>query len=313
MSESVIDFDSVVPGTTVRAVKIDSVYYMPRRDIIMAVCNTNDRKRISNIWTSELSPEEKEEVSRGSRTHQFDGQGQSVTDVLNMDNAILLTMMLPGKFARSVRIKAANLLKKWIHDNTDDPLLREMAAEPVSVLGKHKREDLEFEERRLVIHEREARLQTELITLKEREAMIPVTVKERELANHQLLLQAVQSMCPGNVLDDRSRLMFKDRVMNLMMGAGNGLSITNGPNPDGNPKSVSDIVSTTGKIFKPKAMIKIGTISAAKYRERYGDEAEPPKHPQWINGRSCPVNHYVEKDYDLVELAIQELGTHPGF
>ena len=100
--------------------------------------------------------------------------------------------------------------------------------------------------------------------------------------------------------------------MNLLV-SGDARAITNGPNPDGNPKSVSDIVSMTAKIFKPKAMIKIGTIAAAKYRERYGDEAEPPKHPQWINGRLCPVNHYVEKDYDLVELAIQELSAHPGF
>ena len=211
-----------------------------------------------------------------------------------MDGCLLLTMMLPGKFARSVRMKAANLLKKWIHDNTNDSLLREMTAEPASTLGKRTRDDLELEERRLAIREREALL-----------LQVPLIVKERELANHNMLVQAVQCMCPGNVLDDRARLLFKDRAMNLMQGGETPAvgMITDG---DGSPKSISDIVAAMGKTFKPKDMIKIGAIAAAKYRERYGDDATPPKHPQWVNGRSCAVNHYCLKDHDIVQDAVCE-------
>lgn len=298
MSESVIDFGSVVPGTTVRAVKIDGIYYMPRRDIIMAVCN-EDNVKASKTWTQKITDEEKNDLLPFLAKHQFSGVGNIETEVYSLDGAILLTMMCPGKFARSVRIKAANLLKKWIHDNTNDPLLKEMSSEPVAVLAKRKREDLDYEERWLALREREARLEADV-------AMIPVTVKERELAHHHKLVQAIQSMCPGNVLDDRTRLMLKDRGMNLLLGE-SARAITNGAaDPDGNPKSVSDIAAAMGKAFNKKDVKAIGRLAAAKYRDRYGEDAEPPKHEQLCDGRICPVNHYVEKDHDLVEAAVRE-------
>jgi hypothetical protein len=87
--------------------------------------------------------------------------------------------------------------------------------------------------------------------------------------------------------------LFKDRVMNLMMTDASR-AITNGANPDGNPKSVSDMVTAMGKVFNKRGMIKIGAIATAKFRELYGPNAEPQKHSQFCDQRVCDVNDYRE-------------------
>ena len=72
LEESVIDFGSVVAGKVVRAVKIDGVYHMPRRDVIMAVSNC-DNKAASDVWRKSISDDEKKDLSDFCRNHKFDG------------------------------------------------------------------------------------------------------------------------------------------------------------------------------------------------------------------------------------------------
>jgi hypothetical protein len=300
MSESVIDFGSVVPGSTVRAVKKDDgKYYMPRRDIIMAVCSKN-ASDASTVWTRDLTDDDKKELLTFCRKHTFQGSGYGETDVLNLDGAILLTMILPGKFARTVRIKAANLLKNWIHENTDDPLLREMAAETdqsnaLETKKRRERDDLVLD---LQLEERRISLKRQAVELHEKEAEIPFRV-------HEHAMQIYQSLCPNNKIDERARIMFKDRLLNLIVKP--SAQITNGvdENPDGSPMSVSDLVVKAGKVFGPGDMIKIGANAAMRFRERYGEDKDPSKHEQYIGGRKCLVNHYVLKDHDLVVAAIE--------
>ena len=300
--------------------------YLSVRDTIMVVCDMN-AKRANEAW-QRLSDEQKDELTAFCGQFQFSGRGQSEQPVITFQGALKLIMMLPGETAKKTRSHFAEILTRYYAG--DSSLHAEVEANaaaegPVNLLarealpddepltlGMKRFRELEYEERRLSLREREARLEAEL-------AMIPVTVKERELAHHHKLVHAIQSMCPGNVLDDRTRLLLKDRGMNLILGENaraiaNGETnaqisngqISNGPNPDGNPKSVSDIAAEMGKAFRTKHVIRIGVAAAEKYRERYGPDAEPPKHPQWVNGRTCAVNHYVEKDHDLVREAVRE-------
>jgi hypothetical protein len=300
LEESVIDFGSVVEGQTVRAVKIDGVYYIPRRDTIMAISNC-DNKAASDVWRKSISDDEKKDLSDFCRNHQFDGIGQSATECYDMDGTILLTMMLPGPFAKRIRMKAASLLRKWIHDNTPDPLMREITAEPQGVLGKRGREDLEMdrEERQLTILERKAALMRAPVAL---DAEI-ARVEQLRLENHNTMLQGVQAMCPGNVLDDRDRFLFKDRMMNIAHRGGGAAVITDG---EGCPRSVSDIVTEMNKVINKKGMQQIGKVAAAKYRKKYGEDAKMLKQSQFCDGRTTPVNCFVAKDHDLVREAVEE-------
>ena len=295
--------------------------YLSVRDTIMVVCDMNN-DRAAKTWRN-LNDEVKDELSQFLTNFQFSGRGQSEQPVITFQGALKLIMILPGETAKKTRSHFAEILTRYYAG--DSSLHAEVEANaaaegPVNLLarealpddepltlGMKRFRELEYEERRLSLREREARLEAEL-------AMIPVTVKERELAHHHKLVHAIQSMCPGNVLDDRTRLLLKDRGMNLILGENtraiengepNG-QISNGPNPDGNPKSVSDIAAEMGKAYRTKHVIRIGVSAAEKYRERYGPDAEPPKHPQWVNGRTCAVNHYVEKDHDLVREAVRE-------
>jgi hypothetical protein len=313
LEESVIDFGSVVSGKTVRAVKIDGVYWMPRRDIIMAVCN-QDNVKASKTWTQKLSQEDRDDLLPFLAKHQFDGIGQSETECYNMDGAILLTMILPGKFARGIRMKAAGLLKKWIHDHTNDPLMREMTAEPQGVLGKRSREDLEMgrEERQLAILERKAALLLAPVTLDAEIARVEqlrAHVEQLRLENHNTMVQGVQTMCPGNVLDDRDRFLFKDRMMNIAHRGGPSAGmITDGEEC---PRSVSDIVTDMKKVIDKKGVQQIGRVAAAKYRKRHGEDAKILKQSQFIGGRITPVNCFAAMDHDLVWEAVEEYLAAP--
>ena len=77
-------------------------------------------------------------------------------------------------------------------------------------------------------------------------------------------------------------------------------SIGNGTDPEGDPMSVSDMITTMGKHFKTGDSKKIGLLVAAKFRDRYGPDAKPGKHQQWVEGRKTDVNHYVAKDHDIL-------------
>ena len=309
-----IDFGSVVEGKTVRAVKIDGVYYIARMDIIVAVAKC-DIKAASDIWTRRLTDLEKEEASYGCRKHQFGGIGQSETEVLTFDGALSLAMCVLGPVAREVRIQARRLLKKWLHDHTADQLMRKMTVEPQGALGVRSMEDLEMDrqERRVALREREALLPLVVkgheLAIREREAALlraPATLEQLRIENHHTMLQGVQALCPGNVLDDRNRFLFMDRMMNIAhcgVASGGAAMITDG---EGCPRSVSDIVAEMKNAINTKGIQQIGKVVAAKYRKKYGEDAVPPKQNQLVGGRNCPVNCFASKYHDLVREAIDE-------
>lgn len=299
----------------------------------MAVCNKN-ASDASTVWTRDLSTDDKNELLSFCQKHKFEGSGFGETDVLNLDGAIMLTMLLPGKFARTIRLKAVNLLKKWIHENTSDPLLREMAVQPAKIeSGKREREDElmcmdpDVAERRLAIKERFFKLKVDEYLFAQRveeaSTKIQENIREMKMASHERIVKIYQSQCTGGILDDRAKIMFNDMAMkianssSLPTGLINGQQvITNGSNdakhvdtevdPEGCPRSISDIVTEMGLRFSSGDIIKIGALAASKYRERYPGQ-DPKKHPQWVGGRECQVNHYMTKDHDIVKAAITEL------
>ena len=272
----------------------------------MNVCS-KDRNHAAQTWR-ELSDSYKDELQEFIRTFQFPGRGQTPQPVITLPGALKLIMWLPGNMAKEFRSKACDILTRYLAG--DASLVHEIEANAasrasVNVLArqslKRSADELEIQERKLALRERELKLVEREHDILERTALIPAKVRDYELTQQQKIMEFYQSLCPNGVIDDRAKLLFKDRVMNLV-----GSQPLIGSDPDGNPKSVSDIATTMGKHFSTADIIKLGALVASKYRDRYGPKATPGKHPQFVQGRMCEVNHYVEKDHDLVKGAISE-------
>jgi hypothetical protein len=122
--EYAMDFSSIVPGASVRAVKIDGEYYVPRRDVILVVCSAEYKEspngyhnaivNASKIWTQRISHTEREALLPYMKMYQFKGPGYSTSEVLTIEGAMMLLMVLPGKFAKSLRLKACKVLTRFL-------------------------------------------------------------------------------------------------------------------------------------------------------------------------------------------------------
>ena len=132
-----------------------------------------------------------------------------------------------------------------------------------------------------------------------------MALQAKAMANQLTAMDLLTRLSTGGQLDDRDRIMFKDNIKNLMT-QGNSSSQLALPDPDGDLKTVSDIAIRDGHGFTTKDIKTIGSIAAANYRERYGEDAKPKKQEQFVLGRACPVNTYSTKDHDLVRAAIRD-------
>ena len=92
--------DEIVPGGTVRYTVIDGKQYMSVRDLIMHMCE-KDNKRASEVW-ERFDDSKKAELSVYFTTYQFPGPGQSKQPVITFPGAIKLCMFLPGKTSNRI-------------------------------------------------------------------------------------------------------------------------------------------------------------------------------------------------------------------
>ena len=106
-------------------------------------------------------------------------------------------------------------------------------------------------------------------------------------------------------LDERTRLMFKDSYMNLLMtppgASGQQAAIANGPSPNA-PISISSVAAKLG--YKPSSndAKRIGGDLRKRYIKVHNKP--PGKHDQLCDGRVTSVNSYTEQDRPLVEEAL---------
>jgi len=121
---SIMQFDELLPGATVRFTVIDGVQYLSIRDFIMAVCD-KDGKRATEVWYR-VSDEQKSEVSAFCGNFKFPGRGQQEQPVITFDGALILMNWLPGENAKKWRGKTARILKRYFAG--DPTLLDEVRA-----------------------------------------------------------------------------------------------------------------------------------------------------------------------------------------
>ncbi len=222
------------------------------------------------------------------------------TKLLTFQDAIEFVMVLPGQTAMAVRQQFARIIREYIagersliaeinaNAESNSPLAQmARAAAPTdeTMLGfKRRREELELfkleEEIRAMARTRLANLKNDLEDLAD-----PTATK----------------------LDERTRLMFKDSYMNLLMtpsvALGQQAQLTNGSSPSPNtPISISGVAASIG--YKPTTndAKRIGVDIRKRYIKEHGKP--PPKHDQLCDGRVTLVNSYSEQDRPLVEEAL---------
>ena len=214
-----IPFDELHPNSSVRFTVIDGTQYLSVRDIIMVMCRKNGN-RAMEVW-ARLPDIFKQEVTALCGNFQFKGTGQKEQPVIQFQGAIKLLMWLPGEQAKQFRSQAADILTRYYAG--DKNLLKEVwenaqSLEPIHVAARTAlpREQVEDE------------------TTRKRKA-IELAVLEVELRTTQLNIQTrlmvmYASLCPNQELDDRTRLHFKDVIINLSNAcAGGGLETITDP------------------------------------------------------------------------------------
>ena len=82
---SLIPFDEIVPGASVRSMVIDDTQYLSIRDIIMHMCDRpNDHA--TKTW-KDLRDDFKNEMKELVKEYQFPGRGQSAQPVITFPGA----------------------------------------------------------------------------------------------------------------------------------------------------------------------------------------------------------------------------------
>jgi len=186
---TIIPFEEIISGATVRFTVIGGVQFLSIRDLIMVMCGKN-QNQAAKVWRR-ISDEVKAELNAFYLNFKFPGRGQSEQPVIQFQGALKLLVWLPGENAKKFRSQAADILTRYCTGDTT--LLSEINAQDAD----NKALDIQ-----------EEALQTSRI---ERH-LKAVTIQNK-------LMDMYTALCPDNVIDDRTRLHFKDIIVNLSSSA----------------------------------------------------------------------------------------------
>lgn len=119
-----MEFNELMPGSTVRFIVKDGVQYLSIRDLIIVVCDLDARNSMKP-W-NRLSEKYKDELRTDCTEVKFKGRGEAVQPVITFQGAIKLMMWLGGDKAKSFRSKVTEILTKYFAG--DKSLLRDLHA-----------------------------------------------------------------------------------------------------------------------------------------------------------------------------------------
>ena len=206
----------------------------------------------------------------------------------SLRDIITLIMVLPGKIAKEIRSQFAEIIENYIRDNFSS----DGGSSPEQVGFKRRREELEL----LKLEEEiKGMAQSRVITLQDK-------------------LEQIRDP-HGTKLDDRTRLMFQDTYMNMLMnsqvstekGAAQAM-LTNGPSSNA-PISIGSVAAELG--YKPSTTDgkRIGIDLKKRYVKLHG--RPPSKHDQLCDGRVTQVNSYSQKDRPILVEALRAYFSPP--
>jgi hypothetical protein len=306
---SLIPFDDITPDASVRFTWIEQTQYISVRDLIMVMCDQNN-DRAGKTWRN-FDEARKQELASSLKVYKFPGQGQQEMAVISFKGAIKLLMWLPGEKAKIFRSKAADILTRYYAG--DKTLLRDVAANaessaPVNVFARAALEPTQEQlEEDAALERKRKRIEMDREELDNR-------LKCWEL--QRSYMENCQKYSRGGELDERTKLMFKDCILNLSAelcgvsrpaicdGSGGAKSPdgTSGAKSPDAPLTISTVAAAKGLRLSKEQLVAVGVKMSGLYRQRHGQA--PPKHEQFVDGAVRQVCSYSERDRDLLEQAL---------
>jgi hypothetical protein len=306
---SVIAFDDILAGGSVRFTVIGGEQYLSVRDVIMVVSNKKQREAC-DTW-ADLPISRKNELSDYSRQFTFSGRGQVPQTVITCKGALLLILILPGEKVKDLRSKFADVLIRYFAG--DETLVAEIRANAQSdapvcemaraALGddetlKRKREveDIDLEERRLALEEKKLELQ------------------KRKDMQHIDNMAYILGMRKWEARDEISFTSHMSNFVELYVRNATGGSqkqIGNGSQGNGKYTSIPCVVNRMGVKITAGApgFQRIGLIASNKFLAKHGVRPKEMygKHKErTADGVQVEANDYLVTDEPLLMEAVNE-------
>lgn len=255
---------------------------------------------------------------------KLSGKGNAHTKLISFQDAIELVMVLPGKIAKETRVRFADIIKRYLAG--DQSMVSEIQANAASEapIAQLARASLDSDLEETVSRKRQLKREDVLFELElaERRQRVMQSAAETQaitVGTQKTLRDEYTSLCPGQIMDDRARLMFKDNLLNLaaLPAPSAQRTIEDGvlvasPADDARPMTASTLAAETGKRYSNKALQRIGAIMSKNYEAKYGQKAS--QHEQYTDGAVRLVRSYTRRDKDMLLEAFRlydmEAGVH---
>lgn len=240
--------------------------------------------------------------------------GGHPTKLIGFQDAIELIMVLPGKVAKETRVKFSDIIKRYLAG--DSSLISEIqqnaaSDSPIAQMARASLDAPDPDEllsRKRQLEREDALFEMEMAERKQRLMQSAVDTQARTVAIQKTLREEYTFLCPGQVMDDRARLMFKDNILNLatmsaapyspQLAIENGIPVASAPVEDTRPMTASSFALEIGKRYTTKALQRIGVIMSNLYQKKYGEKAS--QHEQYTEGAVRLVRSYTRRDKDLL-------------
>lgn len=291
-SQRFFSFAEIVKGrdASVRVTE-DNMFFAVDLAMVVTGNNRDDAGKALRNLSDKTFPSEK------FSERKMPGKGNAHTKLVSFPDGIELIMVLPGKVAKEIRAKFADIIHRYIAG--DNSLITEIMnnAASDSPIAQMARASMGSPDE--ISRKRQ---------LEKEDALFEMEMAERKQKLLQNIMDQYASLCPGNTIDDRAKLMFKDSMLNIVSNQSRpaALQLVESGVPvsapeDNRPITISSFAAELGKRYDTKALQRIGVIMSNLYQKKYGKKAS--RHEQFTDGAVRFVLSYTRKDQDLLREA----------
>jgi hypothetical protein len=244
---------------------------------------------------------------------QLSKRGGYPTKLISFENAIELAMVLPGKIAKETRTKFKDIIHRYLAgDHSLISEIRENATSnsPIAQMARASMSgsSLDHIYRKRQLERDDTLFEMEMAERKQRLLQSMAETHAKTVAVQKTLREEYTSLCPGQVLDDRAKLMFKDNLLNLACLPSTTAALVESGVPvsaqeESRPITISSFAAEEGKRYDTKALQRVGAIMSSMYQKKYGGKAS--QHEQFTDGAVRAVRSYTRKDQDMLRDAFR--------
>ena len=306
-----LSFDEIIPGNSVRVTSDGMIHAV---DLAMVITGTNRN------YAGQVLRRLPEEVFSSSKLHEMgscklhemgscklhetntSGFGNGRTKLVSFNDALELIMVLPGKMAKEMRSKFADIIKRYLAG--DGALLKEVQANansshPIAQMARESlAADMSPEDKALETRKRKLEIDMMEQNMRKEE----LQMRKEDLQMQKDKFEFTRLLSRNGVVDDQVRMMFKDVILNsLRNDSGQGQAMAD---LDLQPVCLSAVSIKLGFNFDDKKLQDVGRLLKVAYVNAYG--TDPGKYDSKVEGRACEVNLYTKKDIPMIEQVMRD-------